>query len=270
MDIRSILVSVGLGTHSAAVTYAANLAEAVGAEVVGLAAAEPTLAYAGIDNAQLATDYYAAERLNIENMIARAEDRFRAAIPASIPVKWRSFLANPTEMLIEQARRSDIVVAAAGDATGSGDAVDAGHLILACGRPVIMVREPVAAFKLDRISIAWKDTREARRAVADALPLLRRAKQVKVIGRSEGDMAAEAAGLNDIVEWLGHHEVQAESQLVEQGVDFLDAVGLLTLSDAPDLIVAGGYGHSRFREWLLGGVTRDLLGTRGVNRLLSN
>ena len=270
MEVRSILVNVGLGLQQTAVAYVAQLAERFGAEIVGIGAAEPNLAYAGVDNAQVALDYYATERKNIETMLERAEERFRAAVPSSVPVSWRGYVANPTEMLIDQARRCDVIVAASDDTSSLGVTIDPGHLILASGRPVILAREGGKTAKLDRIMIAWKDTREARRAISDALPFLGQAKQVKVVTHGEGDAAAETTSLTEIVEWLGRHSITADSQLVEQGVEFLDALGLLTLTDAPDLIVAGGYGHSRFREWLLGGVTNDLLNATSVNRLFSN
>ena len=270
MEIRSILVNVGLGTQRTAVTYAALLAERFGAELVGLGAAEPTLAYAGVDNAQVAMDYYATERKNIEAMLERAEASFRAAVPASVPLKWHGYVANPTLMLIDQARRCDIVIVASDDTSSVGETADPGYLILASGRPVIMAREGGRTANLDRIMIAWKDTREARRAVSDALPFLRQAKQVKVVSHSEGDADAERTSLSDVVEWLGLHGIAAESQLVNQGEEFLDEMGLLTLTDTPDLIIAGAYGHSRFREWLFGGVTNDLLMARNVSRLFSN
>lgn len=270
MEIRSILVSVGVGSQHSAARYAGQLAERFGAEVIGLAAAEPSLAFAGVDNAQVAFDYYATERKNIEAMLERAEEQFRSAMPTSVSAKWRSFVANPTEMLIDQARRCDLVIAASDDVPSVGEPLDPGHLILASGRPVLLVGKGNRAPTLDRMVIAWKDTREARRAVADAVPLLRYAKQVKVVTHSEGDMAAETLSLTDMVDWLGRHGISAETKLAEHGEEFLDATGLLTLTDVPDLIVAGGYGHSRFREWLFGGVTNDLLEATNVNRLLSN
>jgi nucleotide-binding universal stress UspA family protein len=270
MEVRSILVLVGLGSQHAAVAYAAKLAESYSAEVIGLAAAAPNLGYVGVDGAQAAIDFYAMERENIERLLGQAEERFRSAVPAPVTVKWRSYVANVTEMLVDQARRCDLVVAATGDANEAIEGLDVGHLILSCGRPVIMVGDGSKTARTERILIAWKDTREARRAVSDALPLLQHAKEVKVVTRSEGDLASEAASLNDIVEWLARHGVTADRQLVERGVEFLDAIGVLTLGDSPDLIVAGGYGHSRVREWLFGGVTNDLLNAKSVNRLFSN
>lgn len=269
MEIRSILVNVGLGPTQAAVRYAVKLAERFNAEIIGLGVAEPNLAFVGVDGAQVAADYYAIERQNIEGMLERAEERFRATIPASVAVKWRSFIASPTEMLIDQARCADLVVVATGD-VAVGVPIDAGHLILACGRPVIMVADTATDLSLDRALVAWKDTREARRALSDALPLLRQAREVRVVTLSEGDLAAEAGSLSDVVEWLRRHGITAQSQLVEENIGFLDAVDLMAPATPPDLVVAGGYGHSRFREWLFGGVTSDLLDVSTVNRLFAN
>lgn len=272
MEIRSILVAVGLGAPQAAVRYATHLAERCGAELLGIGVAEPpTLAYAGIDAAQAAVDYYAVERKNIEARLARAEEQFRAAVPPSVAQKWRGIVANPTETLIDQARRCDLVVVAGSDgASAQGEVIDIGHMVLSCGRPVIVVRDDVKRADLSRIVVAWKDTREARRAVSDALPLLRYAGHVKVVTLSEGDPGTEAGSLKDIVDWLARHGVQADSQLIEEGPEFLGAIGALAVTDGPDLIVSGGYGHSRVREWLFGGATNDLLDARGVNRLFSN
>jgi nucleotide-binding universal stress UspA family protein len=269
MEIRSILVNVGLGSQNA-INYAARLAEAYGAEIVGLAAAQPNLAFAGVDGAQVAIDYYAAASKAIEENLARAEEKFRAAVPASVATKWRSYVADTTTMLIDQARRSDIVVASAGEVVEPAQVLDIGHIILACGRPVIMVGDNPRTFGLERVAIAWKDTREARRAVSDALPLLKRAKVIKAVTRSEGDIGAETGSLNDLVDWLRRHGVEAQSQVVGHEIGLLDGLGLHSSSEAPDLVVAGGYGHSRFREWLLGGATSDLLSDTTINCLLSN
>lgn len=270
MEIRSILVSIGLGAQSTATAYAGQLAERFGAELIGVAAAEPSLVYAGIDNAQVALDYYDTERGTIEALLGEAEARFRSAVPASVKVSWRGLVANPTQTAIDQARRCDLVVAASGDVPSVGVPLDPGHLILASGRPVLLAGQGQTTAALDHIAIAWKDTREARRAVADAVPLLRQAKRVEVITRSEGAVDDERGYLADIVEWLGRHGIAAESRLLEKGAPFLDAAGLLAPATAPDLIVAGGYGHTRFREWLFGGVTSDLLETASISRLFSN
>lgn len=267
MEIRSILVAVGLGTRQTAASYAGRLAERFGAELIGVSAAEPVLTYAGIDGAGPAAEQYAIERENIEAMLVRAETNFRSSVPASVPVKWRGEVANVTRALIGHATAADLIVTASEDHAGIGEKLDHGHLLLAAGRPVILAHEHSKA-SLDRIAVAWKDTREARRAVFDAMPLLRQAKTIDVISRSEGETGEEAASLRDIAAWLERHGVPSNSKLVDQRTNLLEAIGA-SGPNAPDLVVSGGYGHSRFREWLFGGVTRDLLGANGINRLLS-
>src|SRR5581483_12012187 len=113
--------------------------------------------------------------------------------------------------------------------------------------------------KLKCALVAWKDTREARRAVNDALPLLRKVKDVVVVEIIEDEAQRDSAHgrLDDVVAWLGHHGVVAaprvfhfpesektRGKLWEYGADF---------------IIAGAYGHARLREMIFGGFTLDLL-----------
>ena len=123
-----------------------------------------------------------------------------------------------------------------------------------------LVVPPEAEYlKLSNVVIAWKDTREARRAVADALPLLHRAKDVTVVEVVEGaaDRAAAQAGVNDVAAWLGRHAVTAVGRVIHAS-DESDQLDTLWKNGA-DLVVAGAYGHTRFREWVLGGMTHNLL-----------
>jgi nucleotide-binding universal stress UspA family protein len=269
MEIRSILVNVGLSPSQGALSYGAALAQEFGAELVGVAAAEPKLAFSGADDAQVAAEFYSAERASIENLLAQAEGQFRAAVPAGVQSRWDSFVANTTDTIANEARRCDVVVTATGDGSGV-ESLDAGHLIVSCGRPVLVVADHGSKFRLDRIVVAWKDTREARRAVSDALPFLQRADAVKVITRNEGENTSETDSLNDVLAWLSLHGVRATSEVVGHEADFLEQLGATSVTGGPDLVVAGGYGHSRLREWLFGGVTRELLNANGVNRLFSN
>jgi nucleotide-binding universal stress UspA family protein len=270
MEIRSIIVNVGLGGRVNALNYAVGLAQQFGAELIGVAAAEPHLAVSGVDGAQIAADYYTAERATIESLLGQAEERFRATVIPSEQSKWRGSVADTTNFLIDEARRCDLLVTADGDIAGVGEALDLGHLILSCGRPVLVVADGEGAFRLGNAAVAWKDTREARRALSDALPLLQRTDHVKVVTHSEDDSVAEAASLEQVVAWLSLHGVHAESKLIEHGADFLEQLGATSNTGGPDLVVSGGYGHSRFREWLFGGVTKDLLDAKNVNRLFSN
>ena len=123
------------------------------------------------------------------------------------------------------------------------------------GPPVLAV-PPGVTFNAKRIVIAWKNTREARRAVWDALPLLTRAENVRVLCFAS-DPAPE---MSNVVERLRLHNVPAEAE-VRAGTESSVADDLLAAAQAmgAGLIVAGAYGHSRLREWALGGVTQGLL-----------
>jgi nucleotide-binding universal stress UspA family protein len=116
--------------------------------------------------------------------------------------------------------------------------------------------------------VGWKDTREARRAVWDALPFLKRASQVVVISVDDGDGAADP---QDIVGLLQVHDVYATSVRKDAcGSAASEALVDAASEQAADLLVAGAYGHGRLREWAFGGVTRDLLAYAPICCLMSH
>lgn len=112
---------------------------------------------------------------------------------------------------------------------------------------------------LNRVVIAWKDTRDARRAVADALPLLQKAHDVSVIEIcSPGTIKEAHERTGDVAQWLKSHGVAAHG--IAESCEFNELEGLRArLRKGCDLLVAGAYGHSRLREWAFGGITMDLL-----------
>jgi nucleotide-binding universal stress UspA family protein len=108
--------------------------------------------------------------------------------------------------------------------------------------------------------VAWKDTRESRRALADALPLLQRALEVVVLEVCpEQDMGCSAARVADVILGLRRHGVTARPQTAIKQGSTADTIMAQADNMGAALIVAGGYGHSRFGEWVFGGVTRTLL-----------
>jgi nucleotide-binding universal stress UspA family protein len=140
-------------------------------------------------------------------------------------------------------------------------------LIVQTGRPVLVVPKQHRPFDFRCALVAWKETREARRALADALPLVIEMDQVVLLEIAEaGEHDRAEAGLERLVRWLDRHGVKAVPRVsVPAG---RDADRILAVADevGADLIVAGAYGHSRLRERVLGGVTHDLL--RGSDRCL--
>jgi nucleotide-binding universal stress UspA family protein len=111
------------------------------------------------------------------------------------------------------------------------------------------------------VVIAWKDTREARRALADGLPILKCAEEVLLLEVCSKNEAADIAPHHGaVLEYLARHGVTARSKIVPGEPNFAaDTLQSEAKALGADLIVAGGYGHSRLGEWVIGGVTSDLL-----------
>jgi nucleotide-binding universal stress UspA family protein len=188
-------------------------------------------------------------------------------------MEWRSALAWPTDFVARNARAADLIVtgpqAAAADATSR---VDTGDLVMRAGRPVLVVPPGAEFLRLNSVVVAWKDTREARRAVNDALPLLHKAREVIVVELlDEGaDKAAAKARVDDVARWLVRREISASSIATRALVGVTNRLTTLAQDEGAGIIVAGAYGHSRFQEWVFGGVTRDLLTQQSCCALLSH
>jgi nucleotide-binding universal stress UspA family protein len=259
---KTILTHVPVGAASSlAVAPAAGIAQKFGAVLLGVGAA-PTVAfpdpYFGFADAEVLTTVQA----QIEADLKSTGDVFgRAAKAASIPAEWRAFVAEPIWAMVEQSRAADLIVSVRPEAGYGWADASPGDLLMTTGLPVL-VQPAYVEVALGTVMIAWKNTRETRRAVADALPFLKRAGRV-VIGAVVEDPASENAvnaEVADLVERLRRHDVGAEAD-VAPALQMRMSTQLLAVaaSQQADLIVAGAYGHSRLREWVFGGVTYDLL-----------
>ncbi len=273
MEIRSILVNVDLdAANSTSLRYAIDLAQSLDAQLIGVAADQPALLYGAGDGGAAAAEYYAMETAQVETQLKRAEEAFRGIVPSGLKHQWQAFVTTPVAAIVEVARVADLIVATPTTTTTSRQtvAVDLGEIVLRAGRPVLDVATYQSKVKLDKVMIAWKDSREARRAVADALPLLRRADQVTALTISEDDYTAERNSMDDLIKWLGSHGVTAQGDVVSNPERSADIIETTAIAQGVDLVVSGGYGHSRMREWLFGGVTRNLLAANKLNRFFSN
>ena len=183
----------------------------------------------------------------------------RAADLASISFEWRLIDGDTNSELVHAARRTDLVIfPPCAIASMGGRMIDAAAVGLACGGPVLVTPEQgVWSEAPRRVLVAWKDTREAARALHDAWPFLDMAEEVTVI--MVRPSAAEAAEAR-LAEHLGHHGCKARI-LVERHEDMSAAEVLrhqVRALDA-DLVVMGLYGRPRVSEWVLGGVSRAFL-----------
>ena len=213
-------------------------------------------------------------RQAIEQRFVQLGEQFRQAAGKSpYGVEWRSSPHFPREVLIEQSRAADLLII--GGQLIPGDTYhtyDPGTVILGAGRPVIALPAGIKQIDCSRILIAWKDTKEARRAIRDALPFLKEANKVAVgVANPRSSLTSVDEQVADLTRYLARHGVRLDQDMeTVAGED--DGTILLELAEGygASLIVAGAYGRTRLSEWIFGGVTRHLLTSSTIPCLLSN
>ncbi|MBU3974496.1 MAG: universal stress protein [Alphaproteobacteria bacterium] len=265
MTYASLLVAVEAGAESdSRLELACDLAAAFDAHLTGICAesiAPPPYdpLAAGAMVGELLTLYRDAAQADVE----RARLRFFELVQArGLEAGWRGQIGFPGEICSRAARMADLVILGGRNSRAPTHAPDVPDVLMGGGRPVLvtpptLLRNPVGEPAL----VAWKDCREARFALTAAIPLLQRAQGVTLYTICpDGENASAEAELADVVQYLAHHQISAEPVVAERGAG---SAGRQILDEAlacgAGLIVAGGYGHSRLREWALGGVTRDLI-----------
>lgn len=262
MTFSTLMVHLDLERpNDARLQITGDLAEQFGAKVIGVAASDPHPPHYA--EGMVARGFVEHERAEVKKRMTEAEARFRAALGSRArEVEWRSALARPTDYVAHEARAADLVIVGAnreGLLLDRMRQLDPSDLVMIAGRPIFLVPPEAEYLKLQNVLVAWKDTREARRAVADALPLLHKAKDVNVIEIVEGDADRSAAEVRvkDVAAWLKRHDILAFPKVMHAASE-ADQIDRIWKTEA-DLVVAGAYGHARFREWVFGGVTRSLI-----------
>ncbi len=271
MRISNIMVSVDLGSAAAdRVQMAAGLAERFEARLTGVAA-RPILGPMPVGDILEVERAWAAEEHLADEQLAEAKALFEREAGQAPRTEWRSARADPLAYLDKQARAADVVVVGRqGPADGDPGlmAAPTGALLMEVGRPVLVVPPGIEHIAAKRIVVAWKDTREARRALHDALPFLTRADEVHVavVGPD-----ANREGTEDVAAYLSGHCVTVTTHLLRSpAIGPADELLRFAQREDADLIVMGAYGHSRLREWIFGGATRDVLQTTPVCCLMSH
>jgi nucleotide-binding universal stress UspA family protein len=255
------------------VGVAADLADRFSAKLIGVSALAvmPPVVASGVVVVDNATEFDIAQ---MKAKLEWAGEQFRAVVGGDRQAEWRSFLKLPAETLITEARCADLIVVEKSKAPWDiHRAADNGSAILGAGRPVLVVPTAVKALAADHIVVGWKDTREARRAILDALPFLHEARRVTIVEISETDrMGAPRHYADDVVRYLARHRIKAEARVEARllGSTAADQIMGLALDEGADLLVTGAYGHSRLNEWIFGGMTRDLLASSPICCLMSH
>jgi nucleotide-binding universal stress UspA family protein len=188
-------------------------------------------------------------------------------------IEWRSALEPSLELVARESRAADLVILGPQRSAGqTHDLIDPGTILLRTGRPVLVVPDAVPPLGLHRAIVAWKDTRECRRAVCDAIPLLQEAREVLLLQVGEEDDKDEGKKvLADVTRYLVRHKVLVGGEIWRRArAPAASEILKIAHDERADLIVAGGYGHSRLGEWMFGGVTHELLAQSPVCCLLSH
>jgi nucleotide-binding universal stress UspA family protein len=274
MSYAALLVHVDLdGPFNGRSSIAAELADRFHALLVGLAGWAPMSVFPaeqGLDNPAIG-DFHLTDMKTVLDLKGK---EFCAAFERpDRQVEWRSMLDFPTEAIVSEARAADLVII--GNIRENRDpfrALVPANVILKAGRPVLVVPKGLASFSARKIAIAWKDIREARRAVYDALPFLQGAQTVVIIEILEpGKDSGAAHRLEDVASYLNRHRVNTITQQVRPpDVAASDSLLRFIEEENIDLLIAGAYGHSRLGEWAFGGVTRGLLAESRICCLFSH
>ena len=206
-----------------------------------------------------------AAATRLEEAVAARKTFENACRTGGVAYEWRQGENTVVETLALSARYADLAVV--GQRNPDDDNLEMGEMpdrfILSAGRPVLVIPYAGTFPEVGRtVVVAWDASRLATRAVNDALPILRRAAKVHLLAINP-ERGLEAHGeipCADIGHHLARHGVKAEaSSLRAEDIDVGDALLSRAADFGADLIVMGAYGHSRWRELVLGGVTRDLL-----------
>ena len=274
--IKDIIVNLGLGARDPAGDFAISVANAYQAHVLGLAFSyEPIIPGAVMGG--IPPEFIESQRSESEKKSHAAVARFEeAAKRAGISSETRILSASVSgagDILGRLGRRFDLVMVGQPEREKSlpDEVVDEAALFDS-GRPVVFVPFiQKAGLKLDRVMVCWDGSRAATRAIADSLPFLQKAKQVEIV------MVASKAGKNDEIagvdlgQHLARHGLKVEvKRITSPDIDVPSTILSYAADSSADMIVMGGYGHSRLREFVLGGVTRSILQTMTVPVLMSH
>jgi len=264
MTYATVMVSLALDeSNEARLEAAGQIAERFDSGIVGIAAAQfsPPVYFTSGEQAQNLIDQGQAL---IKKRMSELEVQFREATKNRAKyVEWRCAIDFPARYILQEARCADIIVSG-GQSNALSDPfalASPKDLVMQAGRPLLIAPDNVSWLDLRSVLMAWKDTPEARRAIAYSLPMLRKAKEVNVaeIVEAGDSRSAAVSRVRDVVTWLSRHGVSASEVVPENGGDVIAQLDAIAANVGAGVVVAGAYGHSRFRELILGGVTQHLM-----------
>ena len=274
--IKDVIVKLEQQARDPAQDFSISVAKTLGAHLVGVALAFVPEVLSRFP--QLPRDMLAEIVTHSENAAQAAIDRFDAAARQSeVSREYRMLKATEAEapsVLATFARRFDLSVLMQSEpnVVNNDDMIETS--LLESGRPLVVVpyiqRE---GLQLNRVICCWDGSRAATRAINDALPLLVRAGTIDlliVLNEKTGSEEQEIHGI-ELEKHLARHDVKVEIETTRAAdIDVTDAILSYAADRSGTLIVMGGYGHSRLREIILGGATRDMLKSMTVPIFMSH
>lgn len=273
--IKDILVNLSVSKpRDLARNYAVSVAERFDAHLSAVAFTEEFPTYVGGEGMTTARiEQWFKERRDAAVKAVRAFDE--CVRPTALRTDSRvisDVFGPPSRLFSEAARNYDLAVLA----QAAPDDSDRNELVIeetlfGSGRPILIVPYiQSAAMKLDRVLICWNGSKNAARAIGDAMPFLVRAGTIQIIAVHENGRSGELDGAK-VAEHLARHKLRVELRpIVSPDIETANIILNEAADNGADLVVMGGYGHTRLREFVLGGVTHSMLKTMTVPVLMSH
>jgi len=274
---KDVVVNIsGRGPRDFAADYATSIAATFGAHIAGISFLyEPVIPDGTLGG--IPVDLIELQREENSKVANEAVSRFEAGVKkAGISAETRildaTFGGAPTQFP-QIARRFDLaVVGQAQREGGASDELLVEGALFESGRPLVVVPYiQKRGLTLERVLACWDGGRTAARAIGDAMPFLERAKAVDIVIVAEERKGGDEINGANMSEHLARHGVAANVKRIAKGDLAIEDVLLSYAADSgADFMVMGGYGHSRLGEFILGGVTRGILGSMTVPVMMSH
>ena len=273
MTYKTILVHAEPGAAGEArLRLTIELARLFNARVLGLAAeGSMPMAMTGVPEADAVI--LETSREQVAGDLDQAERRFRSVVGSAIPdsdcIRAWDF---PAVELSRHAGAADLIVCSRqGRSARASQSASGADVALSSGAPVIFPGSAGAPFRGERVVVAWKPTRETRRAVSDSLPFLMHASRTTLVAVDGDGQDVDRTALSEVAARLARHGVDVRTQVVPRGkARVAEVLESVAAREGADLIVMGAFGHSRLQEWVLGGATEDMLAACDRHVLMSH
>lgn len=267
MTFTSILLHVSAETSDPRIGpggYALGLAQNLGAKLTALIYELDVVLPKSPCGRRITAEAEAAPSMRNTDARERAAQLSAAASASGVQFEVRterSFAYTVPEVVAEEARLHDLTVAGSDHRGLLSEHAIAEYALFQSGHPLIIVPAAHAAtFSLDTIVVAWDYSQVAARAMTGALPMLRKAREVIVVAFGDDKEMESSISRDDVVSSLARRGVQARYEQAERHDEPISlAINAFCVRQGADLLVMGAYGHSRFREFILGGATRGVL-----------